>query len=108
MDEESSVVDAIVDVNGAPLNIGSNVRYINTDTIGEITDIKTDDEGTWALLDTTDLYYRVDTLQITDKKASAGKEYAISEEEMKERIKRQAEDAQSSTLEEVFQATGGG
>ncbi|WP_135613061.1 DUF2098 domain-containing protein [Methanococcoides sp. AM1] len=108
MDEESSVDDAVVDVNGTPITIGSNVRYINTNSIGEITDIKTDDEGTWALLDTTELYYRVDTLQITDKKASAGKEYTISEEEMKERIKKQAEDIQSSTLEEVFQATGGG
>ncbi|WP_135606355.1 DUF2098 domain-containing protein [Methanococcoides sp. NM1] len=97
-----------VDVNGAPITIGSNVRYINTDTIGEISDIKTDDEGTWALLNTTELYYRVDTLQITDKKASAGKQYAVSEEDVKERIKEQAEAAQSCTLEEVFQATGGG
>lgn len=104
MDEGSSAID----VNGAPISIGSNVRYVNTDTIGEITDIKTDDEGTWALLDITQLYYRVDTLQITDKKASAGKEYTISEEDMKKRIKKQAEAAQSGTLEEVFQATGGG
>ncbi|MEL4305080.1 DUF2098 domain-containing protein [Methanococcoides sp. LMO-2] len=104
MEEEPSAVDA----NGAPISIGSNVRYINTDTIGEIIDINTDDEGTWALLDTTQLYYRVDTLQITDRKASAGKEYTISEEDVKERIKQQAEDVQTSTLEEVFQATGGG
>jgi hypothetical protein len=104
VDEEPSAVDA----NGAPISIGSNVRYINTDTIGEITEIITDDEGTWALLDTTQLYYRVDTLQITDKKASAGKEYTISEEDVKERIKKQAEATQTSTLEEVFQATGGG
>ena len=97
-----------VDANGAPISIGSNVRYINTDTIGEIIDITTDDEGTWALIDTTQLYYRVDTLQITDRKASAGKEYTVSEEDVKERIKKQAEAAQASTLEEVFQATGGG
>ncbi|WP_440952482.1 DUF2098 domain-containing protein [Methanococcoides sp. FTZ1] len=104
MAEEPSAVD----VDGAPIAIGSNVRYIKTDTIGEITDIKTDDEGTWALLDTTQLYYRVDTLQITEKKANAGKEYTISEEDIKERIKKQAELAQTGTLEEVFQATGGG
>ncbi|AKB84689.1 DUF2098 domain-containing protein [Methanococcoides methylutens] len=104
MNEEPSAVDA----NDAPISIGSNVRYINTDTIGEIIEIKTDDEGTWALLDTTQLYYRVETLQITDRKASAGKKYTISEEDVKERIKQQAEEVQTSTLEEVFQATGGG
>ena len=104
MDEEPSAVDA----NDVPISIGSNVRYINTDTIGEIIEIKTDDEGTWALLDTTQLYYRVDTLQITDRKANVSKEYTISKEDAKERIKKQAEAAQSSTLEEVFQATGGG
>ena len=104
MEEEPSAVDA----DGAPISVGSNVRYINTDTIGEITDIKTDDEGTWALLDTTQLYYRTDTLQITDRKASASKEYTLSEEDVKERIKKQAESLQASTLEEVYQATGGG
>ncbi|MGM0770905.1 MAG: DUF2098 domain-containing protein [Halobacteriota archaeon] len=104
MNEEPSAVD----INGAPINIGSNVRYINTDTIGEIIEIKTDDDGTWALLDTTQLYYREDTLQITDRKASKGKEHIASREDVKEQIQKQAEAAQASSLEEVFQATGGG
>ncbi|ABE51075.1 DUF2098 domain-containing protein [Methanococcoides burtonii] len=96
-----------VDIDGKPINVGSNVRYINTDTIGVIEDITTDDEGTWALLDTTQLYYRIDTLQITEKVSTKGKEHVLTKEEAKELIKAHSETGQEK-VEDVFQATGGG
>ncbi|MDR6222682.1 DUF2098 domain-containing protein [Methanococcoides alaskense] len=96
-----------VDIDGKPINVGSNVRYINTDTIGVIEEIMTDDEGTWALLDSTQLYYRIDTLQITEKVSTRGKEHVLTEEETKELIKARTE-ADPEKVEEVFQATGGG
>lgn len=100
-------VPETVDIDGKPINIGSNVRYINTDTIGVIEDIMTDEEGTWALLDSTQLYYRIDTLQITDKKFNKGKEHVLTEEETKELLIARSEAGQEK-IEEVFQATGGG
>ncbi|NPE30292.1 DUF2098 domain-containing protein [Methanococcoides sp. SA1] len=100
-------VPETVDIDGKPINVGSNVRYINTDTIGVIEEIMTDDEGTWALLDTTQLYYRIDTLQITEKVSTKGKEHVFTEEETKELIKKSSEAGQEK-VEEVFQATGGG
>lgn len=102
-----SEVPETFDVDGKALTVGSNVRYINTDTIGVIEDIMTDDEGTWALLDTTQLYYRIDTLQITDKKAIKEKDRIVTEEEAKDILKGSSETNMES-LEEVFQATGGG
>ncbi|MCD4800213.1 MAG: DUF2098 domain-containing protein, partial [Methanococcoides sp.] len=77
-------VPETVDIDGKPINVGINVRYINTDTIGVIEEIMTDDEGTWALLDTTQLYYRIDTLQITEMVSTKGKEHVLTEEETKE------------------------
>ncbi|NPE29658.1 DUF2098 domain-containing protein [Methanococcoides sp. SA1] len=95
------------DIDGKPISVGSNVRYINTDTIGVIEEIMTDEEGTWALLDTTQLYYRIDTLQITEKVSTKGKEHVLTEEETKELLRARSE-AGPEKVEEVFQATGGG
>jgi hypothetical protein len=48
--------------------IGAHVRYNGTGSAGEIKDIKTDEEGTWAKIDTTDLWYNSQFLDVIDEK----------------------------------------
>lgn len=96
------------DIDGHPLEEGMVVRYLNTGTVGEIIDIKEDNEGTWALLDTTDLYYRVDTLKVSGEKIEkkGEKEYSVSD--VKDYLLSQEEETSSGNLENVYQSTGGG
>jgi len=62
---DSDIIEAS-DINGVPIRIGTAVKYINSDTVGVVTDIKKDAEGIWALIDTTDLYYKVEVLMVTE------------------------------------------
>lgn len=52
------------DVRGIPINKGNHVRYTGTGSTGEVTDLKSDDEGSWVLLDTTELWYKTDALEV--------------------------------------------
>jgi hypothetical protein len=45
-----------------PMIVGDIVKYRNTGTVGRIEDIMVEEKVTWALLDTSDLYYDVSTL----------------------------------------------
>lgn len=47
----------VADARGKNILIGSHVRYTGTGSAGEVLDIKTDEEGSWARIDTTDLWY---------------------------------------------------
>lgn len=55
------------DRNGQEIHVGDVVKYINTTTIGTVLEIMQDAEGIWALIDTTDLYYIVEMLELTDE-----------------------------------------
>lgn len=52
------------DVRGIPITKGNHVRYTGTGTTGEVTDQRSDDEGNWVLLDTTELWYKTDSLEV--------------------------------------------
>jgi hypothetical protein len=54
----------IEDIRGKPIEKGFHVRYTGTGSAGEAVDFKTDDEGTWILLDTTDLWYKTDSVEV--------------------------------------------
>jgi len=47
----------VADTTGKTILKGSHVRYTGTGSAGEVLDVKSDDEGTWAKIDTTDLWY---------------------------------------------------
>jgi len=47
--------------------IGSHARYTGTGSAGEIIDIKTDEEGIWAKIDTTELWYNSQFLEVIDE-----------------------------------------
>lgn len=97
----------VLDIDGNPIVIDSVVRYINTGTVGRVLDLKEDEDGIWALMDTTGLYYKPETLVLTD-----------ASEIIKEKIERSSvKDAKSyldnySSVDDVTadieQVTGGG
>ena len=47
--------------------IGAHVRYSGTGSAGEVLDVRTDDEGVWAKVDTTQLWYNSSYLDLLDK-----------------------------------------
>lgn len=57
----------VLDSCGKSIIPGLYVIYGGTGTIGKVSDIKTVDEDTWAKIDTTDLWYKSNTLQLVDK-----------------------------------------
>ncbi len=58
----------VADARGINILKGSHVRYTGTGSAGEVLDIKTDKEGTWAKIDTTDLWYNSQFLEIIDQR----------------------------------------
>ncbi|MDY0387677.1 MAG: DUF2098 domain-containing protein [Methanolobus sp.] len=103
---DSEVIEAL-DVDGNPIIIGSVIRYLNTGTVGRVLELKEDEDGVWVLMDTTDLYYKPETLVLAD-----------ASEIIKEKIERvSVKDAKSyldnySNMAEmdtdIGQVTGGG
>lgn len=77
----------VSDSCGKPIIKGSYVVYNGTGTIGKVVDIKTEDEGTWAKLEDTDLWYNSNYLQAIDKIEKTGPKKE-SKEDIKEKLKR--------------------
>jgi hypothetical protein len=46
---------------------GTHVRYKGTGSAGEVLDLRSDDEGIWAKVDTTDLWYNTRYLELLDE-----------------------------------------
>ena len=46
---------------------GSHVRYKGTGSAGEVVDLRTDEEGIWAKIDTTKLWYNSKYLELIDQ-----------------------------------------
>ena len=46
---------------------GSIVRYSGTGTVGVVKALKDDENGEWAFLDSTGMYYRTSTLETLDR-----------------------------------------
>lgn len=49
------------------INEGSLVRYTGTGTVGVVKVIREDDDGIWALLDSTGLFYHISVLEPIEK-----------------------------------------
>lgn len=76
----------VSDSCGKPIIKGSYVLYSGTGTIGKVADIKVQDDGTWAKMEDTDLWYKSEYLQAIEKieKKELKKE---SREDIKEKLK---------------------
>ena len=105
---DSEIIEAY-DINGTVIEIGARVKYINTDTVGVVTDIKRDSDGEWALVDKTDLYYNVEALEVTDAeiKADVG-EHKATAADAAQYLKNRAEAIGAQKVEDVASSTGGG
>jgi hypothetical protein len=91
---------AVEDVRGKPIDKGVHVRYTGTGSAGEAVDFRTDDQGTWVLLDTTDLWYKTKFLEVIGEteynkmknhtifKSENAQKDANSEESVKEKINK--------------------
>lgn len=59
----------VVDARDKPINIGYQVRYVRTGTIGEVIELKiSDDDVGWVRLDKTGLWYVSNLLEVLDEK----------------------------------------
>ncbi|HEY0196358.1 MAG TPA: DUF2098 domain-containing protein [Methanobacterium sp.] len=58
----------VADARGKNILKGSHVRYTGTGSAGEVLDIKTDDEGSWAKIDTTNLWYNSEFLELINQR----------------------------------------
>jgi hypothetical protein len=52
------------DVRGKPIQKGIHVRYTGTGSAGEAVDFKSDNTGKWVLLDTTELWYKTEFIEV--------------------------------------------
>ena len=106
--DDSEIIEAY-DINGTVIEIGTRVKYINTDTVGVVTDVMRDSDGEWALVDKTDLYYNVKALEVTDAEVKAEvKEHEATKDDAAYYLKKQAEAMGAQKIEDATQATGGG
>ncbi|NLI62934.1 MAG: DUF2098 domain-containing protein [Methanosarcinaceae archaeon] len=96
------------DKNGDELKIGSIVIYPNTATTGTVTEIMKDDEGTWAFIDTTKLFYRTEQLEKIDQLPEKEIRKRDFEKDIKEKLDIHKEAVQAFTLENVGEPGGAG
>ena len=93
--------------NKKTIKVGDAVKYVNSDTVSRVTEIKKDEQGkVWVLLESTDLWYREETLEPTDIKPKEKKEERkLTTEELEERFRKETETLQGF---ELGKAGGGG
>jgi hypothetical protein len=92
------------------MKVGDLAKYRNTGSVGKIEDIKEEEGRTWALLDTTNLYYDVSTL-VPAKPEEYRKESTRDrslEDQLEEvnRLREQIEDIQAKASQ--ITPSGGG
>lgn len=84
----------VLDSTGKPLHVGSYVLYAPTGTKGRVSEIMSDDEGIWALVDETNLYYKAEVLTaIEEVKDKEWGEKVFTREEISERLEKEKESA---------------
>ncbi|MBQ6220558.1 MAG: DUF2098 domain-containing protein [Methanosphaera sp.] len=90
---------SVTDKLGREIEIGSYIIYTNVGTIGEVLDIRTDENGSWVQIaknELTKLWYNTDYVELTDEKYvkkfdkdEDGNDKELSADELKEKIKRE-------------------
>lgn len=86
----------VKDIRGKPILKGFQVRYAVTGSAGEVVDFKLDNDKTWVLVDTTDLWYDSKSLEVMsesshqqlDKQSNQIQEDHNVGEDIKGKIKR--------------------
>ncbi len=90
----------VTDVRGINIQKGVHVRYTGTGSTGEVMDYKSDNSGSWVLMDTTDLWYRSDAVEVINEneyskiknhivfKQEQGNEEVNEKENIKAKVKK--------------------
>lgn len=84
------------DLYGKQISIGTTVRYVVTRTTGKVIDLKNDEAKTWALIDSTRLYYDTHYLEVTNEQAS------IDEDEEGARMELEEIEKKIRTMEDTL------
>ena len=86
----------------------SLVRYKGTGTIGVVKVLKEEDDGEkWALLDSTGLYYRLDTLETIERAPERKELEGMTLEQIKERFRQQQEVMDRAKMQDDNLEAGG-
>lgn len=101
---------SVTDKIGNEIEVGSYIIYSSVGTIGEVLDIKTDENGSWVLIavdELTKLWYNTKYIELTDKKyvktsTNDKDDKELSVDEIKEYLKHTVSSEMSSD------AVGGG
>jgi hypothetical protein len=97
----------VSDSAGNPLHVGSFVLYTNTGTKGNVIEIISDEEGTWALVDKTNLYYKTEVLKtINPVEEKELGEKILTREEVNEVLEKQKETG-NAEMSDVSVESGG-
>ncbi len=97
----------VYDSMGNTLQQGSFVLYEPTGTKGHVTEIMSDEEGTWALVDGTDLYYKTEILTlIKEVREKEIGEKVFTLEEVGEALEKEKESAPTE-MSDVSLESGG-
>ena len=95
------------DSAGSPLHVGSPVIYRATGTRGYVTEIMSDEEGAWALVDKTSLYYKTEVLTVVkDVKEKEMGEKLFTREEVGAKLEKEKE-AAPTEMSDVSLESGG-
>ncbi len=97
----------VLDSTGKPLHVGSYVLYAPTGTKGKVSEIMTDEEGTWVLVDETNLYYKAEVLtSIEEIKEKEVGEKIFTREEVSKTLEKEKE-AAPTEMSDVSLESGG-
>jgi hypothetical protein len=95
------------DIRGRQIKVGDHVKYINTGTVGKVLEIMEDDEGIWAYLESTELYYKIEFLESAEETPIAAIRRKDLETEIEKKIRLQEETVDSLQNVESRGAPGG-
>ncbi len=82
----------VFDQAGNPLKVGSNVLYSATGTRGIVIELLSDEDGIWALVDKTNLYYKIEVLKVIEEKEEKELgEKQFTQKEIEDALEKQKE-----------------
>jgi hypothetical protein len=76
----------ICDMKGNSISEGTYVKYLGTDTRGKVKEIRSADNKKWVLLDSTELLYDSNYVEVIREEEKATDREAQSLEEFKKRL----------------------
>ncbi len=86
---------------------GSLVRYNGTGTVGVVKALKEEDDGTWALLDSTRLFYHISSLETIDRVPEKREMKSLTVEDIEAKMKAHKAMMDEAKMQDENLETGG-